>query len=206
MGMMERLCFDISDILIRPADFFRSHQDTGLSEALRIYVLLLVFYALLTGIVRMIGNSLMLMDVMMRFPLIGPFIAQKVCPLFAGYGFLMIIGTVLIGLYLVFILSALLHPFVLLAGGEQGIGQTIKVLSYAAAPAFLIGWIPVVGIIGLLWSVLITIQGLRVCAGLTYVRSLGVVVVPILLLLLVPGLGVGIVHTVSMILNPLYWV
>jgi hypothetical protein len=123
MGMMERRCSDISDILIRPADFFRSHQDTGLSEALRIYVLLLVLYALLAGIVRMIGNSLMLTDVMMRFPLIGPFIAQKVCPLFAGYGFLMMIGTGLIGLYLVFILSALLHPFVLLAGGGRGSGR-----------------------------------------------------------------------------------
>lgn len=203
--MIERLGSDIRSILIKPSDFFPSIKNAGLPLAYQHYTLLLIFFAVLAGIVRMIGNSMKMMDFMMAFPVYGPIIVQKICPLFTEFGLLLALGTFLIGLYLVFILGGLLHAFVLLAGGEEGIFQTIKVLMYAATPVFLIGWIPVVGIIGFLWSLFITVHGLKECAGLSYLRSIMVVVVPIALLVLFLVLLLGLIASLTKVLNPLYW-
>lgn len=204
--MIESLCSDIQRILIKPSDFFRSIKNAGLPPAYQHYALFLILFAVLTGIVRMIGNSMNMMDFMMAFPVIGPIIAQKICPLFTEFGLVIMLGTFLAGLYLVFIVGSLLHAFVLLAGGEEGIFQTIKVLMYAATPAFLIGWIPVVGFLSFLWSLFITVHGLKECAGLSYPRSIAVIVVPIVLLVLFLFLLLGLIESLTVVLNPLYWI
>lgn len=203
--MIERLGSDIRSILVKPSEFFPSIKNAGLSPAYQHYALLLVLYAVLAGIIRMIGNSMKMMDFMMAFPVFGPIIVQKICPLFTEFGLLMTLGTFLMGLYLVFIVGGLLHVFVLLAGGEEGIFQTVKILMYAATPAFLIGWIPVAGIIGFLWSLIITVHGLKECAGLSYLRSILVVVVPIVLFVVFLVLLLGLMASLTRVLNPLYW-
>lgn len=62
---------------------------------------------------------------------------------------------------------------------------------YAANPALLPGWIPVAGIIGFIWSLFILIQRLKVCSGLSYLRSILIVMVliPLLVILLILLLG-----------------
>ena len=63
---------------------------------------------------------------------------------------------------IVFIKGSLLHLFVILVGGEKGLARTIQALMYAFTPFFLLGWIPYISVIGVLWSVILCIIGVMI--------------------------------------------
>ncbi|WP_265582391.1 YIP1 family protein [Methanofollis aquaemaris] len=70
--------------------------------------------------------------------------------------------TGLIGTVILFILAALLlHLFVVLLIGGNGIKETVKALAYAATPALLLGWIPLVGVLAWVWSLGLAAIGVR---------------------------------------------
>ncbi|MDD3621874.1 MAG: Yip1 family protein [Methanofollis sp.] len=90
------------------------------------------------------------------------------------------------GTVILFVLAALvLHLFVRLLIGGNGIEQTVKVLAYAATPALLLGWVPLVGILAWVWSLGLAIVGVRELHETSTGRAAGaVILVPVLGLVL----------------------
>ena len=77
----------------------------------------------------------------------------------------------------VFISSAVFHIFVYLAGGRKGLTQTIKAVIYGSTPGLLIGWIPFIGMIGGLWSLVLEVLGIRQLHEMTTGRAVLAVVI-----------------------------
>ncbi|MFA4876343.1 MAG: Yip1 family protein [Methanoregula sp.] len=65
------------------------------------------------------------------------------------------------GFIFAIIFAAWLHLWVYLLGGRQGIMQTFKAIIYGHTPRLLLGWIPVIGFIFMLWSLVLGILGIR---------------------------------------------
>lgn len=89
--------------------------------------------------------------------------------------------------------------WVRILGGRQGYTQTVKAISYGATPAYILGWIPYLSVVGLIWAIMVIIIGLRelhsiltiraIAAWLLGVVSLYIVLVAfILIVLIISGL------------------
>ena len=74
---------------------------------------------------------------------------------------ILFVGIIVGGIIGVFVGGAWLHIFVLLFGGRKGYLQTVKALIYGSTPGLLISWIPVIGIIGALWTLILEILGIQ---------------------------------------------
>ncbi len=82
----------------------------------------------------------------------------------------------------VFISGAIFHIFVFLVGGRKGLTQTIKAVIYGSTPGLLIGWIPLIGIIGGLWSLVLEVLGIRQLHEMTTGRAVLAVVIMLVIL------------------------
>ena len=58
------------------------------------------------------------------------------------------------------IFGAWLHLWVYIFGGRLGIWQTIKTVMYGSTPSLLFGWIPFIGFVFTLWSLVLGILGI----------------------------------------------
>ena len=63
------------------------------------------------------------------------------------------------------------HIWVWLLGGREGITETWKAVIYASTPSLLFGWIPVVGFVMWVWSLVLTIIGIRELQQMTTTRA-----------------------------------
>ena len=95
----------------------------------------------------------------------------------------------------IFISGLILHLFVLLMDGKKGWRETVKTAMYASTPALLLGWIPVVSIIGSIWSLVLLILGFRDNNGLSFEKSVAAAVIPIILVIIMLILGIAVVVT-----------
>ncbi len=85
----------------------------------------------------------------------------------------------------VFISGAIFHIFVYLVGGRKGLTQTIKAVIYGSTPGLLIGWIPFIGMIGGLWSLVLEVLGIRQLHEMTTGRAVLAVVIMLVVLVVV---------------------
>jgi hypothetical protein len=100
-------------------------------------------------------------------------------PMVIGMGILAIIS----GLIGVLIGSLWMHIWVYICGGRKGVGQTIKSMAYGNTPSFLLGWVPFVGIIFAIWTLVVQIIGIRQLHEISTGRAvlayiIGVIIIP----------------------------
>lgn len=80
------------------------------------------------------------------------------------------------------LLGLWIHVFVYIAGGRKGVWQTEKAVFYALTPAFILGWIPVIGlVVGIIWSAVDGVVGVRELHGLSDARAAIAVVLSIVI-------------------------
>jgi len=129
-----------------PADAFRQAKDDEPGIVLPFFALLLLFHAAISAVllsVFMIGTS----------PVPGP--------VTGGISGAVVFFAILIGGFAgAFIFGAWLHLWVYIFGGRRGIWQTIKVVMYGNTPLLLFGWIPFIGFVFTLWSLVLNILGI----------------------------------------------
>jgi len=65
------------------------------------------------------------------------------------------------GLIAILGISLLTHIWVYVLGGKKKVGQTIKSMAYGSTPLLLLGWIPFLGMIFVIWSMIVSIIGIR---------------------------------------------
>lgn len=211
--MIENFLEDVKGFLMSPVEAFKQVGSKSLGAAYQYYVTLLVIFTILYGIVTLIVGTIMFNSYVQQLAMI-PIIGKVLSVELAKFGSFVVVAELfyvymvfLALLFGVFFVGLLLHAFVLMMDGKKGIRETIKTTMFAATPGLLLGWIPVISIIGWVWSVVLLILGFRDNNGLSFEKSVFVVIVPILLGLIMVILGIAVVVTffgafVSMLPGP----
>lgn len=144
--MITPLVEKVKEFLVNPADAFRQAKNDEPGTVLPYFALLLLLHAVISAIllsVFMIGTS----------PVPGP--------VTGGISGAVVFFILLIGGFIgALVFGAWLHLWVYIFGGRRGIWQTIKTVMYGSTPSLLFGWIPFIGFLFTLWSLVLAILGI----------------------------------------------
>ncbi len=92
-----------------------------------------------------------------------------------------------------FIGGAIFHIFVYLAGGRKGLNQTIKAVIYGSTPGLLLGWIPLIGVLAGIWSLVLEVLGIRQLHEMTTERAVLAVVIMLVVLVILTVLLAAVI-------------
>ena len=168
--------------LMQPTETFQKYKGEDLGPALMYYVILVIIFALLTGILALVGISGM----------------------YGGLGVLgvgiigiitMIIGLVIFMVIFAFIDAIFYHLGAKVVGGQKPYNETLKALLYASTPGLLLGWIPIVQFIAAIWSLVLLVIGIREMQEISTGRAVAAIIVGIIIVVIIAaiiGLVVGV--------------
>lgn len=98
-----------------------------------------------------------------------------------GLTIAMILGIFVASIVGMIIAGLVLHVFAYLVGARKGLEQTLKTVIYGFTPTALLGWIPFVGVIFSIWTLVLEVVGLRELHKLTTGRAVIAVLLPIII-------------------------
>ncbi|MDI6917573.1 MAG: Yip1 family protein [Thermoplasmatales archaeon] len=155
MGFFEK----VKGFMFSPTNTFNNAKSDTLSESFKYFIILLLIYSSLSA--AMMSAQIMLIgfisEEIFGFPVYGfPTADVLIVKMFEAF-----IMNIIYGIIGVFIGGAWLHLWVYVVGGRKGIAQTIKSCMYSATPSYLIGWIPCIGFIGSIWSLVLNVIGIK---------------------------------------------
>lgn len=161
-------------LLMDPINTFDALKDDSLEEAIKYYVVIIAVYSLLSAL--LFATAMGSLGSMMGLGQLGMMSGVSV-----GIGGALVIFVMMLvgGLIGVFITGAIFHIGVYIVGGKNGIEQTIKAVMYGSTPGLLLGWIPIIGGIAGLWSLVLEIVGIRQLQNITTGRAIIAVIIPI---------------------------
>ena len=81
-----------------------------------------------------------------------------------------------------FLWAGLLHVWILLFGGKRSYAKTYELAAYAGTPALLLGWIPVLGFVGQMWSLILLIIGTQEVHSISRTKAILMYVIPSVLI------------------------
>ncbi len=166
----------VKGFLLEPSKTFDATKEEDLSEAIKYYAVIAAIYsAIFAVLLAFVGT------------LFGSMMGRRNLGMLMGTGagaggaiifFILFIIAVIIG---AFIGGAILHIFVYIVGGRKGIAQTIKAVMYGSTPGLILGWIPIIGFIAAIWSLVVEIIGIRQLHELTTEKAVLAVLIPIII-------------------------
>ena len=172
----------VKGFLFNPTDTFNAVKAENLGEAFKYFlILLLIFSILFSLIIGIIGTTMIFFQTTMLFP----------PPAMMGGGLLAVsffISSFVGGLIAVIVGSLWLHIWVYLVGGRKGLTQTMKAVMYSCTPTFIVGWIPFINIIAMIWAIIVEIIGIRQLHEI----STGRAILAWLISILIPGIVLGL--------------
>ena len=166
--------------LLSPTETFNKVKEEGWGGSIGFFAKWLIIFAILMAVI--FGA---LFAVLWGF--FGAFIPVDVSLIFGGVMAIMVIGMligVLVGGLIGILIGSLwMHIWVYLLGGRKGVGQTIKAMAYGSTPSLLLGWIPFIGIIFAIWTLVVQIIGIRQLHELSTGRAalayiIGAIIIP----------------------------
>lgn len=180
--MANQIIEKIRGFLLSPVETFQKSRDDEVVPALAYFIVLLVINGILWALV-------MASRVMMH-----PVLAITRYGLGTDPVLVFITGLILVivlELFFLLIFGLWLHLFAYITGARKGIMQTEKAVIYGSTPFLLLGWIPVIGsFIGGIWTIILTIIGLREMHGITtgkaviaYVLSFAIIIIILVLII-----------------------
>lgn len=92
-----------------------------------------------------------------------------------------LILTVIAGVVGMLVFAAWVHLWVYVVGGRYGVMQTVNALFYGSTPSLLLGWIPFVGIIFSLWSLVLYVLGVRELQGISTARAVIAIAIAVII-------------------------
>jgi hypothetical protein len=175
----------IKGFLFSPSETFDASKEDTLGDALKYFVIILVIYAVLSAIIAALAIS-MLSGMLGMFGVPAMPFGAAMGPALAVSVF---IGLLVGGIVGIFIGGVWLHLWVYLMSGRKGLVQTIKAVIYGDTPSLILGWIPILNVIAMIWSLIVGIIGVRQLHGL----STGKAVLAVILALLIPAIVIGVI-------------
>jgi len=174
--MITSIVEKVKGFLMNPNDAFRQAKGDEPATVLPYFAVLLLINAVISAAlisVFMIGTS----------PL-PDLVTGRIS------GALLLFLIILAGAFLcTLVFGGWLHLWVYILGGRQGIWQTLKAVMYGSTPSLLFGWIPFIGFIFTLWSIVLGIFGIRVLQEISSLKAIlavaVAVMIPLVLLIIV---------------------
>jgi len=168
--------------LLEPSKTFDGVKKESLGEAFKYFLVPLVIGSLLSAIVVGVVTG-------MIAGLLGSLWFGGLGPLagLAGGGvgaIVYFIYMIIVGIVAIFVGGLWMHIWVYLLGGRKGLSQTIKALMYGATPSLLLSWIPIINFIGVIWSIVLDILGIKKLQEMTTGRA----IVAFLVAIIVPAI------------------
>jgi len=173
----------IKGFLFSPSETFDASKEDTLGDALYYIMVILAIYAVLIAIIAAIAFSLT-RRMLGLFSVPGMPLATATAPM---VGVLFFVYALVGGIIGVFILGLWLHLWVYLFGGRNGLIQTIKAVIYGETPGLVLGWIPFINIIAAIWSIIVSVIGVRQLHGL----STGKAIIAVIIALIIPLIIIG---------------
>lgn len=187
--MIRSAAESIQDFLLRPSETFDACKDDSFTDVFRYYIGLLIKYAILASLT----GFLTLIELMPepRIRVTGPYDAAILVS--SGYGKtgLFLFPVVLFLTSIVILIAAAIaaglwtHLWVHLAGGRNGVTQTMNALMHGATPFFVLGWVPYAALIGIAWSAVVQVIGLTQTQGIPAKRAVAAYAVSLLPLVVI---------------------
>ncbi len=172
--MIDAIIAKVKGFIVSPVESFQAARADGTDVAAPYLIALLLVHAIMTAIISFIGISVMGM-----FTHMMPRFAMPVVIFF---------GVLIGGAVLTILFSLWLHLWVYLLGGRKGLLETAKAVIYGSTPGMLLGWIPFVGFLFCLWSIVLQIIGVRelqeMSSGKALIAMIIAVMVPLIILVL----------------------
>lgn len=176
----------VKGFLAAPLNTFNNVEAEALGSALKYFTIWVVIYTILRTVIfytverrvfQTFWNLLGLSDAALYLYGFDPviFALLAVVGAFAG----------------LFISGSLTHLFVRAFGGRKGYGNTIKAFAYGETPLLLFGWIPFVGMLFPLWTLVLNIIGIRQLHEISTGRAVGAVLLSIAALIII-GVLIGL--------------
>lgn len=168
----------VKGFLLEPSKTFDATKGENLNEAIKYYVVIAAIYsALFVVLLAFVGT---LFGSMMGGRNLGMLMGAG-----AGGAIIFFVLFMIFTIIAAFIGGAILHIFVYIVGGRKGISQTIKAVMYGSTPGLLLGWIPIIGFIAALWSLVLEILGIRQHHEITTGRAILAVFLPGIILIII---------------------
>lgn len=170
----------IKGFILRPSNTFDSVFNEKVDKAIKYYIPLLVFFSLLSGIIF----APYFRKIYLLLPNEYRFLGET--PEIVTFYIICIVGLFVTNLVNIFISSAIIHIFVYLVGGRKGISQTLKAFMYGTTPHLLFGWLPFIGFIFSIWTLILNIIGVRQLHKISTIRSvLAVFIIPLIIVIII---------------------
>jgi hypothetical protein len=175
----------VKGFLLEPSKTFDATKGENLSEAIKYYAVIAVIYSTIFAVLLAFVGTLF-----------GSMMGRRNLGMLMGAGtgaggaiifFVLFMVLAIIG---AFIGGAILHIFVYLVGGRKGLEQTIKAVMYGSTPGLLLGWIPIIGFIAGIWSLVVEIIGIRQLHELTNGKAVLAVLIPIIIAVILAFIAV----------------
>ena len=163
--MFAKVTQTFKGLILNPHEELKRLRDEPLEEAFIYFLAVAAVFVVLSAIVSVLMTVLSMHESTVFY----------VAYLF-GYIFGAYIGCV-IGM---FIGAFILHAFIYCLGGRNGVEATIKAAIYSFTPLVLLGWIPVLGVIGSIWSLILEAIAIRELHDISTARAAIAVILTLL--------------------------
>ncbi len=165
----------LKGFLVNPVESFQKSREDRFATTFRYYIILVILYSVLSTIITaLIGSAGMVIGL--------PGSLRAILPAFLFIYFIIFS----IAVWLVF--GLWVHLWVYILGGRKGITRTINAVYYGNTPFLLLGWIPFIGIIGIVWSAVLWILGIREMQEIPSAKAIAAVIIPVAIVIIIAAL------------------
>jgi hypothetical protein len=181
--MIDTIVEKAKGFILDPVETFRQSRTDEPGAVLAYFIPLLVVNAFLSAVIAaaVVGMIAQFAGINLGTPF----------PIVVFFGVLMA------GFVLTLVFAAWVHLWVYLFGGRKGIMQTVKAMVYGHTPRLLFGWIPVLGFIFLLWSLVLNILGIRELQELSTMKATLVIAIAVMIPLILVILALVAFFTIA---------
>lgn len=176
----------VKGLLLDPTGTYQQLKEEEMGSALRYYLIWLLIYSILAAIIVTVMGTFVISMIpeTEQLRMFTEFMESGGTFILIPVMFILIF---VIGIIGIFIGAAIVHLGVLLVGGNQGYHQTVKSLIYGGTPGYIFGWIPFIGIIGSIWSLILIIFGVKELHDISTGRAVIAVLLPIIIIAAIVG-------------------
>lgn len=185
--MIDNLITKVKGFFLSPAETFRQSRNDEFPSVFVYFGILLLINAVLSALIAALGMAVMPETFGMSFGLAVPVMVFLI--MFVG------------GCIATLIFAVWLHLWVYILGGRKGIMQTINAVIYGSTPRLLLGWMPFVGILFTLWSLILGVLGVselqELGTGKAALAVIIAVIIPLIVIILIAAWFMTSVMTVT---------
>lgn len=187
--MINSLIIKAKGFLLNPSETFRQTRDDEPYVLLTYFCALLLLNVILSALIEIIFG-------------IGNMHLRTGLSSGAAVPVMIIPMVMVCSFFLTLFLAIWIHLWVYIFGGRKGIMQTFKAILYGDTPFLLLGWIPLIGYLFALWSLVLGILGIRELQELSIGKAILAVAAAIITILIPLALLIAWLMTSNMVFLP----